>query len=208
MAKSLSVASIVEKNKLSSDVPFVVLLEIGVKDATGALMETIYLVRNSEDISYKGQVYTAYPFEISLKSESGSIPNIKLTAYDYSRAVQQRMQQYGGAVNSDVKVTVLNTDNLDGDPEIVEYFQVVASSVQGYVVDFSLGAENALAIQIPRRNQLKDRCGWKFGGADCGYVGALTTCDQSLQGANGCTAHGNEANFGGFPGIKSSGIRY
>lgn len=207
--KSLSVATIIEKNKLASTTPFLVCLEIAVKDpATGDVVETLRLVRNNEDITYQGNLYAAFPFELSLSSEAGAVPTVRVTAKDYTKAIQARMQAYGGAVGSSVQIIVLNADNLAQPPEIVEFFEIIGASAKDYDVSFELGAENALALPFPRRRQLRDRCGWRYKSAECGYTGSLTSCDLSLQGPNGCAAHGNTINFGGFPGINNSGVRY
>jgi hypothetical protein len=39
-------------------------------------------------------------------------------------------------------------------------------------------------------------------------TGIMPSCDLSLQGPNGCAAHNNTQNFGGFPGLNDNGYRY
>jgi len=39
----------------------------------------------------------------------------------------------------------------------------------------------------------------------CGYTGALTNCDGTYNGANGCQVHNNAGRFGAFPGIGTNG---
>ncbi|WP_186296785.1 hypothetical protein [Cupriavidus campinensis] len=204
MSKSLSVATAIEKNQLGSATPFLVCLDIGVIDPTTAqLVETVYLVRNSEEIVFNGLTYMPVPFDIELKSESGSQSSVNLSIRDTSRAVQARMQQYGGGVGFRVKMTVVNAGNLTQPPEVVENFEVVGADASDYTASFRLGAENVLSQTFPRRRQTKDFCQWRYKDLNtCGYIGGLETCDLTLQGPNGCAAHNNSRNYGAFPGIN------
>lgn len=210
MPKALSVASIIEKNKLSSDVPFLVCLDIRVIDpVTSATVETLNLVRNSEDITYNGILYKAIMFDIELKAESGAQAAVTLTVTDYTKAIQGRMEAYGGGVGFLVAVIVVNGGALDQPPEIIEDFEVTGASAANYVATFELGVENALARYFPRRKQTRDFCQWRYKDPNtCGYTGGMPTCDLTLQGTNGCAAHGNTKRFGAYPGLNSNGARY
>jgi phage-related protein len=209
MSKFLSVATVIEKNKIASDTPFLVCLEIDVLDpATNTLVETFYLVRNAEDVVWQGHTYVAMSFDIEFKSEANAIAPIQLRMFDYTRAVMERMQAYGGGIGSTVRVIVLNAGALDQPAEIMEHFSVVGAQAQNYTILWTLGAENILEITFPKRRQLRDRCSWRYKSGQCKYTGAKATCDLSLQGPNGCAAHFNTINFGGFPGINSNGVSY
>jgi hypothetical protein len=210
MPKQLSVASVIEKNRLSSDVPFLPCLDITVIDpATFATVEVLHLVRNDEDIIYNGFVYKAILFDLELKQEAGTQGSVNLSIVDYTRALQGRMQAYGGGVGFRVSILVVNAGALDQPPEIIEDFEVIGASSADYSASFTLGVENALAKTFPRRKQTRDFCQWRYKDAvTCGYTGGLSSCDLSLQGANGCAAHGNTVRFGAFPGINSNGARY
>ncbi|MCY1355598.1 hypothetical protein D9M69_420280 [compost metagenome] len=204
MSKSLSVSTAIEKNRLGSATPFLVCLDISVVNpVNGQLVETIYLVRNSEEIVFNGHTYMPVPFDIEMKTESGSQTSISLSIRDVGRAVQARMQEYGGGVGFKVKVTVVNAGDLEQPPEVVEHFDVVGASASDYTASFTLGAENVLSQTFPRRRQTKDFCQWRYKDpGTCRYAGVLETCDLTLQGPNGCVAHGNSINFGAFPGIN------
>jgi hypothetical protein len=71
---------------------------------------------------------------------------------------------------------------------------------------------------FPNGQYVKGHCMWRFNtpamqavadpaGAQCGYIGALATCDLTLNGANGCRFHNNEQRMGACPGIDSVGFR-
>lgn len=207
--KSLSIASVIEKNRLSSDVPFVIALDIEVIDpGTGSVVETLHLVRNTEAIVFNTFTYEPAQFDIELKEEAGAQQTVTLSIKDYSRAVQGRMQAYGGGVGFQVAVMVVNTGNLDQGPENTEFFEVVGANSANYVCSFTLGAENHLSKTFPRRRQTRDFCQWRYKDAEtCKYSGTMPSCDLTLYGPNGCQAHGNTIRFGAFPGISSRGTR-
>ena len=103
---------------------------------------------------------------------------------------------------------IVNSGNLTADPELEENFEILTSSANDYGISFSLGAENILTRRFPNSVQMRDRCRWRYKSAECAYVGAEVSCDLTLQGANGCAFHVNTPNFGGYPGLKGTGIRY
>lgn len=209
MTKSLSVASVIEKNRLSSDTPWLICLDIAVNDpATGTVVETLHIVRNTEAIVYNGFTYAPGNFDIELREESGVQNNIKLAIRDYTLAVQQRMQNYGGGVGFSVAIMVVNAAALTVAPEVIENFEVVGAESSNYVCTFTLGAENNVTKTFPRRRQAKDYCQWRYKGDDCGYTGALPSCDLSLKGPNGCVSHQNVIHFGAFPGINGRDVNY
>ncbi|WP_028449703.1 hypothetical protein [Chitinibacter tainanensis] len=194
---------------VASTSPFLLLLEVGIVDPTTyQLVETMRLVSNDEDIAYRGNVYVAADFDLGLKHVANGLPEITLNIIDTSRAVQGRMQSYGGGVGFPVTVMIINAGDLNSPPDQQEFFEIIGASSKDYVATFTLGAENPLTMRFPRRLQRKDYCSWRYKSADCGYTGSMPSCDYTLQGPNGCAAHGNSINFGGCPGIIGTGVRY
>ena len=209
MAKSFSIVNAIEKNKLASANAFLVLLEIQLVDtSTGLVVDTVYVANNNEPRTYQSNVYVAFPFDIKLKQEAGGVPEVTLSAKDFQKILAGRLNALSGATGSRVILRVVNSANLTAEPELEEFFDVVDSAVTDYQINIKLGAENILRRRFPNSMQMRDRCRWRYESDECGYVGALASCDLSLQGANGCGAHANSANFGGFPGLKGRGIRY
>lgn len=210
MPQTLSVATALEKNRLDSDIPFLVALDIEVVNPdTGVVVEVLHVVRNDSSIIHGGNTYEPAIFDIAFGSEAGSQSQINLHITDYTGAVQGRMEEYGGGVGFNVTMYILNSAALASPPEVVEFFQVIGAVAQEYRAQFTLGAENEAIRTFPRRRQTRDFCQWRYRDADtCGYSGGLATCDLTLQGPNGCAAHNNTGNFGAYPGLNSNGYRY
>jgi phage-related protein len=207
---SLSVASVLEKNRIESDVPLLVALDIEVIDPSlGTYVETLRIVRNSEQITFGGNPYQPAIFDISFASEASAISNVSLSISDFTGAIQARMEEYGGGVGFNITMHVVNAGNLTQGSEVSEFFTVMGANAKDYKASFTLGADSDLLKTFPRRRQTKDFCQWRYKDPEtCKYSGALSKCDLSLQGPNGCAAHGNTINFGAFPGLNSNGFRY
>lgn len=205
MARHLSVASAIDKNKITSSAVWVAILDINIVDPNTRLVtETLYIARNDEPIVFDGQEYLAANFEFDIKQQSGQDPSVTLTAQDQTRYLQTRMEAMAGGVFSTVTLRIVNSERLDQPAELEYDFEVTGSSASNYVVSFTIGAENFLNVAFPRHRQWKGRCAWRFKGYGCGYVGPLTTCDYTLDGANGCTVHFPGAAtlpFKGLPGL-------
>lgn len=210
MVKSLSVASVIEKNRLDSDQAYLICVDIEVVNpTTGVVVEVIHVVRNTEPVTLNSVVYEAANFDIELKEEAGTQPTLNFIFRDLTRALQARMQEYGGGIGFNVTLKVVAANALTAPAELEEFFQVIGAQISNFIVTFTLGAENSLFRTFPRRRQTKDFCQWRYKDpTTCGYSGGMPTCDLSLQGPNGCAAHSNTPKFGAFPGLNTNGLRY
>jgi phage-related protein len=207
MARHLSVESVIDKNRLTSDNAWVILLAIDVVDPNSrAVTETMYIARNDENIVFNGVTYLAGNFEINIDQKQGSSPNVTITAQDQSGYIEARMEASAGAVLSEVDVILVNTARLDKPAEMQERFQITTSSAKDHVVSFAIGAENPLGIQFPKHRQWQDGCAWRFKGYGCGYIGEATVCSYSKDGPNGCSEKSNTINFRALPGLVKMNI--
>lgn len=200
MSRHLSVATAIEKNKIASDVAFILLLEIDIHDQLGTYIETLRLAKNSEDLTYQGSIFTAANFDADLKLDVEEEPSLQINAEDPTGFIRERMETYGGGVGSTCKLMIVNTGNLSQPPEVEETFEVVSSTSEGYRVSFKLGIENPLTIRFPRRVMYRDQCPLIFKGAECRYAGPDETCTFTY---DDCRGKGNAVNFGGFRGLQT-----
>lgn len=203
--KNTKLLTVIEKNRLNSDQPFLFALEIQVwNSVTHTFVDTLRFVQNDEDVIIDGQPYQALPFDISLDVHSDSVPRVNVVIQDQLQIVQSYMQTYKGGSDSEVRlmiVTGTDKNTLQSEVELSDDFIVTRTSAKDYVVTWELGIDNPLSRQVPARTLMKNVCSFAYRGVECGYTGALPSCDLSLTGANGCRTHSNEENYGGAPGI-------
>lgn len=196
---NLPLALRLEKNKLVSTAPWLILLALTLPDAT-----VIRLVRNTDDAIFGGNVYTAFAFELgdTRSAGDGRIQGVTLKVANPGRALQPYMEAYDGMVGCPVTLMVVHADNLASDyTELTLAWEVLAAeSAEDWIV-FTLGAENPLRRRFPLQVAIPFSCNWPFKGAECGYTGAVTSCARTLDACRGLS---NSVRFGGRPGIVSA----
>ncbi|MEK6531253.1 MAG: hypothetical protein AABZ23_02025 [Deltaproteobacteria bacterium] len=108
--KTLSQAIIMEKNRLASKAAYLILLKVSLPDGTN-----LYLINNTEDLVYNGQVYTAMPFDIEAvkSSAKGEIPTVNLKISNITRIMQYYLEKTAGGVGSEVTLIVVRTPQTD-----------------------------------------------------------------------------------------------
>lgn len=195
---SISAISKAEKNKLSTDSCFLILLEI-------RLQNTVYICYNNEDVTWKGQLYQAFPFQIGETSEEsdGSDPNVSLKVSNVAQGLQWHVEESGGGVGTQVILRVVNSKNLNGNADLEEYYTVLSCKIDEQWIDFTLGNEYSARTRRPLDRYMKNNCPFVYKGIRCAYRGNLEDCKHTLAD---CRAHKNSKRFGGFPGIDQKGV--
>ena len=207
--KNLSIAAIIAKNQIQSDEAWLIALKIHVRNPeTNSVEEVLRVVNNTEPTIIDDEEYEPFPFGINVSESANELPTLSVTIQDQTQVVQGYMQRYGGGIGFDVDLIVARATSAtetNTEPELIEYFQVITSSVANYVVSWNLGSENPLRQIFPARRQDSEQCSFKFKDVNCAYKGSATSCDLTLDGPNGCRVKNNSNNFGGFPGIIARG---
>lgn len=201
---NLSIASVLEKNKVHSDNALTIAMVIDVADPiTGQHVETLRIVNYDTDLTIDGELFTKIGFDLNLKDDAGELQNIQLTIQDQAGLIRPYLQTYRGAVGSSATMMVVTVDPDDNTTlvDFSEIFEIISVSAPDYAITIELGAENPLTRAFPARVQFRDRCPFRYKSRRCGYSGSMPSCDLTLTGANGCRAHDNEKRFGGYPAI-------
>jgi phage-related protein len=207
--KQLPSALIIEKNRLGSEFPWLILLTITLRNSDDPNDTTIVqLVRNTENVSYQGDVYTAFPFSLDATrlSSKGEIPTLTLSVSNVTRVLQADMEAFNGGLGSTIRITVVNANHLAEDcAELEMEFDVLSCSATAEVLALSLGAPNPLRRRFPLDRYLCGHCSWPFRGAECGYaVVDSETCNRTLAR---CRELGQAGRFGGFTGLRPGALR-
>lgn len=197
---TLSDAAKLEKNKLSGDGVWIVLLEFQFSGAT------YRICKNTENVNWNSEEWVAFPFELGELSETvkGSVPTIQIKVSNVNRIMQSYAEQSGGAIGTQVILRVVHSKYLSNTvPEIEEKFVITSVDADNLWVYINLSILNPIKMTFPRPKYLRNFCRFKFKGSRCGYTGTDTSCNHTLED---CEAKGNSKNFGGFPGIPLGGI--
>lgn len=201
--KTLPAALILEKNKLSTPNPWLMTLDVTFPDAS-----VIYLVRNTENITFQTRTYLAFPFmPPEIKEDSkGQIQSVQLRMSNVTRILQGYLESQDGAVGAKIILRVVNAAHLtENYAELEMEFEVMEAFSDAEWVTFTLGAPNPMRSNFPQYRYLAGHCNWKFKSYECAYAGAETACARTL---DACKALNNSRRFGGFPGLTGGGVRF
>ena len=194
---ALSEASIIEKNKLSTDGVWLLALEAQIPG------NTLYLVNNTEDVTLGGKRYVAFPFSLEDITEDGKeLPNVRLTVLNATGTIQRYVEKNNGLGGMKVVLRVYHTSIPDV-AEVEEYFVVTGVTCDVEWVTFTLGTDFSFTRRFPPVRMMKDYCPFKFKGVECGYRGAAQQCNKTLKR---CRELGNNIRFGGEATIPQGGL--
>lgn len=200
MPLDISTNAIIKKNTLNDTGAWLLLIEVAYSGE-----ETVRVVYNNEAVAWSGETYLPADFSLGgiTQEKEGGMPTVPLSITDIGRFLTPIIIEHNGAVGADVAVKVVHSANLaETTPELEETFKIMTCSVDSKnVIKLDLGAANLMNYRIPQDRYLKDHCRYRtFKGTYCQYDGVETECDRTFAR---CKEIGNEARFGGFPGVGS-----
>ena len=182
--------------------------------------EIVYITTNNESVEFDGNTYHPFPVSIGDITEygDGSLPEVMVEVQDPERLLGPMLYDNIGFTDAPVELLKVHADHLTPEDVAEGYRYVVQATEPASETSyrFRLAEKPLLRTQSPRERILPGKCRFSYGGAQCGYdltrTGALPTCDLTLNGANGCVAHGDDEDaagltrrhprrFGGFPTV-------
>lgn len=203
MPYDISTDAIIEKNKITSEHTWLLLLKItyGVEDIG-------HICLNNESVSWDGKTWLPAIFSLTGLSETkdAEIPSVTLTIDDFQRNLIPTLEESGGGVGTVVTLYVVHSNHLDNlTPELEEEMEIISVTIDARSkVVFTLGSENLSTLRCPQQRYLKNHCRFVFKSSRCGYSGIETSCNRTFAR---CKELNNETRYGGFPGIGTSGIQ-
>lgn len=216
-------ATDVAKNKTSRTTSWVWLVELQVDGSTAVRVAADY----DAQITHRGVVW--YPLAVKIsdlrRDADGRVGSATLTFSNIRRYFVGYLDA-DKVVGKRCRLIVLDVAQAaDAAAGIEEVFTVNDLEIGENDATIRIGVANPLAQPFPRERFLRTYCRFlpEYGSASsrCGYdatlPGALSTCDGTLEGANGCRVHGaNEVSrglpslhplrYGAFPGIGEGPI--
>jgi len=134
--------------------------------------EITYLYNGGNGTETNPQFYQAFNFTLdpSKTSNKGEVPTTRITINDIQRVIAPYLRTLDGAVGSEVKLTVVNSDLLHEDyTELEALWDIVATHTEDYATIFTLGRPNILLQRFPLYRYLALHCRWRFETCECDY---------------------------------------
>lgn len=199
----MTLATINDLNKLSSNESLVVLLEVEIPSS-----DILRLARWNNNITFNGNEYQKFWFDFNdITTNKGEIPNFELKIDNTSRGVNSLMIDYdiylkaNGIEGNKIFANVIVVNTVDLSDYVNKWrFELTSWDIDSNWASFKLGAENPFNKPYPLRQIYSDFCSWKFKDSRCAYSGAETACDKTLKR---CREIGNQVRYGGFYGVRS-----
>lgn len=207
--KSLTPEQIEAKNTLDGEAPWLILYEVWL-DALGS--ERYCFVYHDQPVTYGRLTYRPFPVVRGTVTESveGDLSQWPVTV-GIATEIAASLEEHHGFLGLPVRMLLVHKDSLDNPfpaDEAVAYVQACEMTEES--VNLTLGYDDFFGEEVAHE-VFNGRCPFKYKDPDtCAYTGALTSCDHSLTGGNGCVAHGADSSihprrFGGFPSIPRGG---
>jgi phage-related protein len=225
MPTPLSGSTTAAKNLLHQQEPWYLLAEVDVPTTPKTILR---LVRGTEDVDF-GVTSAGVPVTYSRaafswsgiqQTSEGDLPSSTLTISNVTREAGALMETHDGFVGEEVILMIVHNLSLPtGVPDLSYKFTVTKSAFDEQNATAELGIFNPYTRPFPDSLFFRLRCPFLYRGKECKYAvdsgdpDFLSTCDKSLNGSNGCVAHGasetaagvtkvHPERFGGFPGIS------
>jgi phage-related protein len=133
------------------------------------------MVNHHVNLTYDGNEYTAYPFDIgAVRHSKGELPAVDITVSNVALLLQAYMRTYSGLRKSTLTAVYANTELLTADYTDMTYiFEVKLTSNKGSDVIFTVGAPSLLERPIPPDAYESNVCPFRRYRDDprCGYAG-------------------------------------
>lgn len=205
---NLSPITKVEKNKLTQGSVWLSMLEINIPSVD----ETVRIVNNNEDITWNGNNWQRFPFELDEVSENsnGETSQFQIKVGNVNNIIGQYIRQYevhtklSGFQPITVSLYIVNSKDLDNETPVYKTNLILTtSSINAIEVAFTVSARDLYRARTPIHKMYPNSCRFKFKDGFCAYNGSETVCDKTL---GRCRELNNSANFGGFPTISNGGV--
>lgn len=190
----LSENLVIAKNSLSTQYPWLLLLELHVNDDA----DTIHRwVQNYENVTFDGEPYTGFNFELDMITyKGGEVPQAALRISHVTQFLKADLEANRGCTSSQIVLMIVHANQLTEDyAELTLNWDVIAARITAKFVEFRLGGPSPLRRRVPPDRYYADSCRFLFESARCGYV-RKSMADVTLTGTDPVsievTTHGFE----------------
>jgi len=182
--KALPASLIVEKNRLYSDLPWVVLLEVQVDDSSWERW-AVY----PESVTFAGQEYSPLPaiFDTLSESSEAKIEGVQVQVANANREVSAYLEN-NNIIGNKVVLKIVSTSELSDANSCLSFtYRINRVQVTDQAAVFELGGEQLYVLQLPKQRFIRTRCRWRYKDENCGYPGDKfgKTTQQTLHYGDG-----------------------
>lgn len=164
--KTLSASLIVEKNKLASGNPWILLLRVTLDDAT-----VLRLAAYPEDVVFATETYNAFPMTIEPIGESGdgNIGSLRVNVANVNRLISSYVEN-ADLLGNAVTLRIVHSAHLTNAADKLDFsYRVNRIAITDQAASFELGHEDLMRLQLPRQRYFRSRCRFIYEDDHCSY---------------------------------------
>jgi len=181
---ALSENLVIAKNRLCSQWPWLLLLELHVNDTADTIFRW---VQHEEDVTFDSNEFTAFNFELeTITYKGGEIPKTTLRISHVTQVLKPTLENNRGCTSSQVVIYFVHANLLDEDySELTLNFDILYPQITAKSVEFHIGGPSPLRRRVPPDRYYADSCRYfrRYGRAHCQYT-ADTVQDVTLSGTD------------------------
>ena len=100
-------------------------------------------VNNLQDVTSRGNVYTAFPFNVTLPPDDGQKPTtLHLTFPNVGRELMEMVRKYAPGKNPKIKMELIASHSLDRVEKTLDFLTVTDANFDAMSVTFTLGSSS------------------------------------------------------------------
>jgi phage-related protein len=155
----------------------------------------------ADGVSYRARLSARNGVSLLRQSLGAAVDRAEVTIEDADGAFTAELQQFNLSLDG-AKIRIGRVwQNLDTQQQYVAWLMsgVVADVQSGdTAIQLSAVADSYSGGAIGGGRVATRACQFDFKGRECGYTGALETCNKLYQDAGGCSGRSNQHRYGGF----------
>jgi len=163
--RSIDPRLIVQKNKLYSTQPWIMLFELDFDDGT-----YLRLAAYPDDVTWNGHVWTGFPLWVDASTEdsSGALSELQVHVANQDRTVSAYLENTDLA-GKQVTLYIVHNEHLDVTDVPAYTYRISAIVTTDEVATFTLGHERLLVLKLPRQRFIRNKCRFRYKDSRCRY---------------------------------------
>lgn len=171
----------------------------------------LLVTSHSEPVTFDGEIYAPWRVRFQ-RLDSGAPGDLATERILFSNAggvAAEYLRLFDGLRGKRIVIRLVNSLLLSSASHSIPHtFEIADSRTDTASAQIMVGQLPLHDRRAPSRRFSRLVCGVAFRGSFCGWTasqgGDADSCDRTLDGPNGCVAHGNTPRFGGQPAMPGT----
>jgi phage-related protein len=204
--RELSTVAKIEKNKISSIIPLVYLVQIDLQPPDIVVRFT----NNNENVVHNGQTFYATAMKVGRGNinSDGTMTSLSIDVGNVWSVFGDYIDQLDGGVDKPVTIYVVFLTPSGTIEVFRDVYKILATTVTPQLVHLELAMPNLLTQRAQRLTYVAGLCNFEYGSFECNVSDEIKniyeTCGKTLTDCIVRHQNADTLPFGGFPGLHDT----